>query len=185
VRRMLLAVAVLLLAVLLPGTPAWAHTALVSADPAADATLSKAPTAVTLVFSQTLNPDFTTIVLSDAAARRIPSSAPTVGDATGSVTVGQPLGNGVYTVAYRVVSRDGHTVQGSYPFTVADPALPAATTTAGPPAGAAVTPAAGSGGLSAPVLIGLIATGVLLVALAAYFARPGRRRVTRGSAEAG
>ncbi|NJP35771.1 copper resistance CopC family protein [Micromonospora thermarum] len=47
------------------------------------------------------------------------------------------LANGTYTVAYRVVSADGHPVQGSYRFTVADP-----TATASPDAPAPVTPAA-------------------------------------------
>ena len=176
-RRTLLIVAAVL-AVLLPGTPAWAHAALVAADPARDATLRTAPAAVSLVFSQKLNPDFTTIVLSDAAAQRIPASAPAVHDATGTITVGRPLGNGVYTVAYRVVSRDGHTVQGSYTFTVADPALPAAPA-AGRASAAASAPSAGSGGVSPWVLVALAGGGVLLAALAAFLYVSGRRRATR------
>jgi copper resistance protein C len=171
-RRTLLVVAALL-AVLLPGTPAWAHTTLVSCDPAEDATLGKAPTEVTLVFSRKLKPDFATIVLSDAAAQRIPASTPAVDDVNGTITVGRPLGNGVYTVAYRVVSLDGHTVQGAYPFVVADPALPAAPA-AGRPAQAAPPPA---GSALAP--IGLTVAGVLLAGLAAYFSGSGRRRATR------
>ena len=177
-RRMLLAVAALL-AVLLPGTPAWAHTALVSCDPARGATLGKAPAAVSLVFSQKLNPDFTTIVLSDATAQRLPASTPTVRDAKGTITVGQPLGNGVYTVAYRVVSLDGHTVQGSYTFTVADPALPAATAAGRASAAAPAPPADSGGGVPTSVLIALTGAGILLVALAAYFVVSGRRRATR------
>lgn len=177
----ILLVAVALLAVLLPGTPAWAHTALVSSDPAEDATLRTAPTAVTLVFSQKLNPDFTTIVLSDAAAQRIPSSAPVVDDVKGTITIGRPLGNGVYTLAYRVVSLDGHTVQDSYTFTVADPALPAATAAVRPSTAAA--PTAAAGGISAPVLLGLGSAGLLLAVLAAYLYLSGRRRATRSAAQ--
>jgi copper resistance protein C len=180
--KRILLVAAALLAVLLPGTPAWAHTALVSADPTRNATLSKAPTAVTLTFSQELNPDFTTIVLSDTAARRIPASPPAVNDAKGTITIGQPLANGVYTVAYRVVSTDGHTVQDSYTFTVADPALPAAIT-AGRASAPAAAPPAESGGLPRPVLIGLAAGGVLLTVLATYFVRSGRKRATRTTAQ--
>ena len=176
-RRTLL-VAAALLAVLAPATPAWAHTALVSSDPARGATLTKAPTTVTLVFSQKLNPDFSTVVLSDAATRRIAASTPVVDDVNATITVGQALANGSYTVAYRVVSQDGHTVQDSYRFTVADPALPAA-----PVAGQAAVPPAGSGGIPGPVLIGLGAAGVLLAALAAYFFLSGRKRAAapRGS----
>lgn len=172
-RKALLALAAVL-AVLLPGTPAWAHAQLVSADPAKDATLPTAPTAVTLTFSERLNPDFTTIVVSDAAKQRVPASAPAVDAAAGSVTLTQALNNGSYTVAYRVVSVDGHTVQGSYAFTVKDPAKPAA---APPPASApaAAAPSADSGGIPSGVLIGLGAAGVLLAA-AAYLFLGGRRR---------
>ena len=179
-KRILLVIAALL-AVLLPGTPAWAHTALISADPVKDSTLSKAPTAVTLTFSERLNPDSTTIVLSDTTARRIPASPPAVDDANVTFTIGPPLGNGICTVAYRVVSLDGHTVQDSYTFIVADPALPAATT-AGRASEPAAAPPAGSGGFPTLVLIGLVG-GVLLVVLAAYFLWSRRRRAIRTAAQ--
>lgn len=172
-RKALLALAAVLV-VLLPAAPAWAHAQLVSADPAKDATLSKAPASVTLTFSERLNPDFTTIVVSDAGRRRIPAATPAVDGGVGSVALGGRLGNGAYTVAYRVVSADGHTVQGSYPFTVADPALPAAETAAAPPA--AAPPAGDSGGIPVPLLIGLAAFGVVLVAVAVRLWTTARRR---------
>ena len=109
---------------LVPATPAAAHNSLQEATPARDARLTTAPTQVTLRFLQQLNPAFTTITLRDSTDRQVPASAPAVDGATGTVTIEEPLGNGTYTVAYRVVSRDGHPVQGSYRFTVADPAAP-------------------------------------------------------------
>jgi hypothetical protein len=178
-RRLLLVVAAVLV-VLAPSAPAWAHAQLVSADPAKDATVAKAPTTVTLVFSEQLNPDFTTIVVSDSARQRIPAGDPVVQGVNGTLTLSQALGNGAYTVAYRVVSNDGHTVQGSYTFTVADPALPAAAAVV-PSASAlheAAAPPAGSGGIPTGVLIGLAALGVVLAGLAAYFYVSGRRRTT-------
>ncbi|MEV4349653.1 copper resistance CopC family protein [Actinoplanes sp. NPDC049596] len=173
VRTALLGVAALL-AVLLPGTPAWAHTQLVATTPAKDAVLTTAPKAITLEFSQRLNPDFTTIALSDAARQRVAASAPAIDRVKGTVVPQQPLGNGAYTVAYRVVSVDGHTVQGSYVFTVDDPALPPA-----PVVQAAAEPA-GSGGLPAGVLIGLAALGVALAGAALYLYRSTRRRSAPG-----
>jgi len=162
-RKLLLGFAAFL-AVLIPATPAWAHAQLVGSDPAGDTTLAKAPAAVSLEFSELLNPDFTTIVVSDAARRRIPTSPPASESATGRISLDQPLGNGTYTVAYRVVSVDGHTVQGAYAFTVADPALPAVS--------AVAAPVADSGGIPASVLIGL---GVVLVGLAAGYLLIARR----------
>lgn len=61
-----------LVAVLIPASPAWAHNSLKTATPARDATVPSAPTEVTLEFMQRLDPTFTTIVLSDAAKRRLP-----------------------------------------------------------------------------------------------------------------
>ena len=170
-RRTLAALAAMLV-VLLPAAPAWAHAQLVSSEPARDATVGTAPASVTLTFSERLNPDFTTIVVSDAAKQRIPAAAPAVDAERGTVSLTEPLGNGAYTVAYRVVSVDGHTVQGSYPFTVADPALPAA---AAAPAGPS-DPATAAGGISTPVLISLGVFGFLCVLAAACFLVSGRRR---------
>ncbi|MEU4624589.1 copper resistance protein CopC [Actinoplanes sp. NPDC023801] len=119
--RPLLALAALL-AVLLPGVPAWAHNALAEANPAKNATLKKSPSEVRLRFLQKLDPGYTTITVSNAGREKVGTSAPEVDGSTGSVTIDAPLANGVYTVAYQVVSTDGHTVKGSYEFTVANPA---------------------------------------------------------------
>jgi methionine-rich copper-binding protein CopC len=167
-------------AVLLPGTPASAHNALVSSTPAGDAMLAAAPAAVSLVFTETLNPDFTTVAVSDAARTRVATGPPVIDGATGIVPVTQALSNGAYTVAYRVVSVDGHAVQGSYRFTLADPALPPAVA----PAASGPVPAASSGsssGLPVPVLIGLGAAAVLLVLVAGFLHRRGRRRGEAGA----
>ncbi|MBM2619030.1 copper resistance protein CopC [Actinoplanes sp. LDG1-06] len=123
VTRLLVALAAVL-AVLLPGAPALAHNALAEATPAKGSTVKKAPTSVKLKFLQKLNPEYTTIAVSSGSTK-IDASDPEVAGATGTITF-EPLANGAYTVAYRVVSQDGHTVQGSYKFTVADPAATAA-----------------------------------------------------------
>ncbi|WP_422746108.1 copper resistance CopC family protein [Micromonospora sp. WMMD754] len=162
----LLAAAALLLA---PAAPAAAHNSLQAATPAQDARLTAAPTSVTLRFLQRLNPEFTTIVLSDAGQQKIATGAPAVDGATGTITIDQPLPNGTYTVAYRVVSADGHPVQGSYRFTVADPTAPtasAAAGTAGTPVGAdAASPASAGGNGDTGPPVALIAGG-LVAALA-------------------
>ena len=175
-RRLLVAAAVLV-AVLAPAAPAWAHAQLVAAEPARDAVLTGSPEAVTLKFNERLRPDFTTIVLSDAARQRVPTSAVQVRDAAGTLTLTGPLTEGRYTVAYRVVSVDGHTVQGSYPFTVG-----AATQ----PAGAATQPVAaagpaGGGGIPAPLLAGLAGGGVLVAGAAGRLLTTTRRRRAVGS----
>jgi hypothetical protein len=114
-------------------------------------------------------------VVSDAARQRIPASPATVDAERSTVSLTQPLRNGTYTVAYRVVSVDGHTVQGSYLFTVTDPALPPAAVPA-TSTGSTVASTPGSGGIATPVLIGLVALGILGVLIAAYLYVSGRRR---------
>ncbi|WP_067495089.1 copper resistance CopC family protein [Actinoplanes sp. TFC3] len=166
---------------LLPGTPAWAHNQLLSCDPARDATLKKAPEAITLTFAQKLNPDFTTVVLSDAAKQRVTTSAPQVDTTRATIEVTAPLAGGNYTVAYRVVSVDGHVVQGSYGFQVAAAAAPFAPASSTPsPAPAAVDlveeePAAG-GGMSPATLIAIAAAAIVVVAAGAVALFRTRRR---------
>lgn len=150
VPRALLAVAALLF-VLVPGAPAWAHNALAEASPAKNATLKKSPSEVKLRFLQKLDPDYTTITVSDAGKEKVATSAPKADGAIGVVTIDAPLANGVYTVAYQVVSTDGHTVKGSYQFTVEDPAAPSPAETPEPSAPAATTAGAPSG--PAPVVL--------------------------------
>ncbi|PTA45561.1 copper resistance CopC family protein [Micromonospora sp. RP3T] len=172
-------VALVFAALLLPATPASAHNALQTATPAQDARLTTAPTSVTLRFIQQLNPEFTTIVLSDADRRKVPTGAPAVGGTTGTITVDQPLPNGTYTVAYRVVSADGHPVQGSYRFTVADPTTGStAPDAAGTARGdTAASPAATTGGADdGPPVVPLAAGAVAGLAVLGAFALLTRRR---------
>ncbi|MEV1073637.1 copper resistance CopC family protein [Micromonospora parva] len=162
------AVLTVVVAVLVPAGPAWAHNSLRAATPARDATVSSAPTEVTLEFMRRLDPAFTTIVLTDAGKRKLATGEPVVTGATSTVQVTDTLPNGTYTVAYRVVSVDGHPVQGSYPFTVADPtasAAPVANLSASAPAPAAAG-AESDDGPSAGVLVAGAALALLVLVTA-------------------
>ncbi|MBM7075458.1 copper resistance CopC family protein [Micromonospora humida] len=173
------AVLAAVVALLIPVSPAWAHNTLRSAAPAQESTLSSAPTEIVLEFVERLDPTFTTIVLTDAAKRKVPTGDPVVGGAKGSVQLTGALPNGTYTVAYRVVSTDGHPVQGSYPFTVADPNSSAApivgTTTDAPSAAASVQ---GDDGPGTGVLVagGALAAVVVVVVGGLLLRRRANRR---------
>lgn len=179
--------------------PAAAHTELKSSTPKDGATVEKAPSHVELVFTESINRQFVTIVVTGPGGQKVAKGKP----GTKGPVVTQPLTadlpNGRYAIAFRVVSSDGHPVSGELHFTLKAPApVPSATPTtaspaAGPssagaatPAGAAPSsPAAGtsaaasssSGGgwtaaLVAAVLVVAIAAGTLVV-----------RRRRRGAAE--
>lgn len=174
---------------LVPAAPAAAHNSLKAATPAKNAQLATAPTEITLVFLQKLDPAFTTIVLSDAAQQKIPTGEPMVTGATGTISIDGPLPNGTYTVAYRVVSADGHPVQGSYPFTVADPAgaeAPAPVSPAAEPDPTATdatsaSPASATGGDNdggGPGALAVVGVGIVLVLVAGTAVLLRRRRGT-------
>ncbi|MFC0533967.1 copper resistance CopC family protein [Phytohabitans kaempferiae] len=122
--RLLTVAVTAMAAVPLVGSPAWAHNELRSATPAEDARLSAPPEQVVLRFAERLDPKFTTIAVSRADGSTI-ATGPLQVNGTQAV---QPLTDampaGQYTVAYRVVSLDGHPVQGSLSFTVAATATP-------------------------------------------------------------
>ncbi|MGC4786288.1 copper resistance CopC family protein [Micromonospora sp. DT178] len=183
---------------LVPAAPAAAHNTLRAASPAEGDRLTTPPTKLTLEFAQRLDPTFTTIALTDAARRKVPTGAPAVDGTKGTVTVDETLGEGTYTVAYRIVSADGHPVQGSYRFTVAGgvdtaggatatpPTAAASSATAptaatAPPAAVSVGPAAasatGSGGPGTGAV--LLAAGVLVAVLGGGALLLRRRRETR------
>lgn len=173
---------------LVPASPAAAHNSLKTATPAKNAQLATAPTEITLEFLQKLDPAFTTIVLSDAAQQKIPTGEPMVTGATGTISIDGPLTNGTYTVAYRVVSADGHPVQGSYPFTVADPAgaeAPAPVSPAAEPdptatdaASASPASATGDDDGGGPGALAVVGVGIVLVLVAGTAVLLRRRRGT-------
>lgn len=116
------AVAGLLLAV--PVT-AFAHTGLESSTPANGAVLDAQPTQVVLGFEEELMPDAETVAINTASGESITSVK--VQPEGSTVTLPWPAGltAGDYQVAYRVVSADGHPVQGQIAFTITADAVTA------------------------------------------------------------
>ncbi|NDH81599.1 MAG: copper resistance protein CopC [Actinobacteria bacterium] len=103
--------------------PAGAHSALVSSVPSADATVVDFPMEVVLNFNEELmlvgdqNPNKVE-VFDDQGA--LVSGGTVVKGASIAAPVGI-VGNGAFSVKYRVVSKDGHVVEGSYRFNVESP----------------------------------------------------------------
>jgi methionine-rich copper-binding protein CopC len=182
-RLLATALAATVLAVLVPTAPAAAHNQLIDTAPAKDAVLDEPPAEVALEFVERLDPTYTTIVVTDAQRRTVATSAPEISGARGVVRFTEPLAPGTYTVAYRVVSLDGHPVQGSFRFTVAGEAsaattAPVATPTTPDPTATPAT-AAEEREASRGVAIA-VAVGVGVVALAALAGVLARRRSGNG-----
>ncbi|GAA4914863.1 ATP-binding cassette subfamily C protein/ATP-binding cassette subfamily C protein CydC [Stackebrandtia albiflava] len=134
--RNLAAVAVAAVAVLAfaPGT-ASAHAGLISSDPEDGARLPEPPAQVVLEFSEEVDAPSTQLALVAPGGDTVPLPDPSVeGDTiTQPVTIDTP---GTYTFSYRLVSQDGHPVEGSIEFDVASVPTPS-----GSPSGRSSAPA--------------------------------------------
>lgn len=134
VRLLLLALVAAALALLSVAGPAAAHDEIKSTSPKAGATVTTAPTSVVLTFGEDVVAVGTKVAVTTAGGVVVSD-----GDATVSGgTVTQPLQplteNGTYTVAYRIVSADGHPVSDTFTFTLqAAAAASSASATAGAP----------------------------------------------------
>ena len=98
----------------------WAHAFLDHASPAVGSSITAAPGAVTLWFTQELEPAFSSVTVTDQTGQRVD---------LGNVTVvpGHPdqlqvglktLPPGTYMVSWQVVSVDTHRTEGSFKFAV-------------------------------------------------------------------
>jgi copper resistance protein C len=102
------------------GPSAQAHAFLDHASPAVGSSVPAAPSAVTLWFTQNLEPAFSAVTVTNQAGQRVdlgnvqvPPGKPD------ELQVGlKPLTPGTYTVSWHVVSVDTHPTQGTFTFQV-------------------------------------------------------------------
>lgn len=97
---------------------AVAHDSLVSSTPADGATLSNAPSRVVFVFSGRIQSDFAQVAVVDSAGENVIAGEPVV-DGTDVRFPLPALADGQYQASFRVVSSDGHPINGSISFSVA------------------------------------------------------------------
>ena len=114
-----LAIALLLASLALP-VSAGAHAVLVKSSPARRATLAQPPSRVELTFNERLEPAYSTVSVAANDATRVDDGNVVVGpDDPRRLSVGlAPLKPGTYSVKFRVLSVDGHLVEGTFPFEV-------------------------------------------------------------------
>jgi copper transport protein len=107
----------------LPASPSatFFHATLRSSSPAAGSTLDRAPDRIRLVFSEEIEPSLGSIRLIDASGRA--TRLAVAGDPRDvtALVASAPAGmaNGTYRVEWRIVSEDGHPMDGSFEFTIA------------------------------------------------------------------
>lgn len=185
----------LLFAVLLGlSAPAQAHDTLLSTDPADGSTLETSPEEITFTFSADILDVSPLVRVSDEAGTEVAEIVPSIDGPTATAALDEPLVAGTYDVQWRVVSSDGHPIEGTLTLTVEqDPAAeeaPAPSDSGGEStegteespqeqpassgdqesqtgaATAEATDAAQDGGLSMPVLLGILAVVVVGIVVA-------------------
>jgi methionine-rich copper-binding protein CopC len=184
----------------LTAAPASAHDRMLTSDPADGSQLATPPTAITLTFNTEPLPVEPQVVVSDSAGTVVTQGAPTIEGSTATLALDPAvaLGGDTYTVAWRVVSSDGHPIEGTFAFTVAaqpeapvseeptteetatedattDAAEESTSESASPRTTDAATDAEDGGSSVLPVLVGL---GALVVAAAVVVVLVVRRRRT-------
>lgn len=107
--------------------PALAHADLVSAVPSINAHLTSIPAQVRLEFGEKLlilgDAQTNVLIVRDANGVRIDKSDSKVSGRFLTVNLNTTGASGTFTVTWRVVSVDGHPVEGSYQFSTPTPAV--------------------------------------------------------------
>ncbi len=118
--RILAAALLVVGVVLVAAGTAGAHASLEEADPAPRASVSTAPTAITLTFTESVDMRDDGIRLLDDSMEQVDIGAVHHPDGKARVVAASvpDLPRGLYTVAWRAVSADSHPVQGAYTFGV-------------------------------------------------------------------
>jgi copper resistance protein C len=107
-------------AAILTAPRAEAHAFLDHSNPAVGSTVPSAPAALTMWFTQQLEPAFTTANVTDASGNAV-GAGPAAVDPQNPVEFRvplKPLPPGTYTVNWHVLSVDTHTTQGHFTFQV-------------------------------------------------------------------
>ncbi|MGW5048641.1 copper resistance CopC/CopD family protein [Streptomyces griseoluteus] len=102
--------------------PASAHAALTGSDPAQGVVVDRAPTQISLTFSEQVAMGDNSLRVLDPNGKPVQSGKPAnVSGTTYAVRLHAGLADGTYTVAYQVVSADSHPVAGAYTFSIGAP----------------------------------------------------------------
>ncbi len=158
---------------------AQAHSELVSSDPADGAVLDAPPKTVSFTFNEVLMPDFVRFIGTDPAGQTGDLPVSSVEGSVATIEWPTTAPAGEWTVSYRVVSQDGHPIEGGITFAYAGtsptPAPTSAAPTSASPTSAAPTSAAPapstspaadtSGGTSGLLIVGVAIVVIVIVGI--------------------
>lgn len=159
--------------------PASAHATLVSTDPVEGAVLQAAPDQVRFTFDESVRGVPDGVQVFDSQGELVDATA-SVRGAELEVAPSEPLSDGTTVIVWRVVSEDGHPINGSLTFSVGAPTTdftpPATVSTGAPDVPMALTLARWLGYVGLFLAAGLIAFVVLFLPVDEH-AEASRRRL--------
>lgn len=101
---------------------ASAHAALTGSDPSSGVVVNKAPTQVSLTFSEKVATNDDSLRVLNPKGKRVDVGKPSnISGTTYAVQIRSGLPDGTYTVAWQVVSADSHPVGGAFTFSIGSP----------------------------------------------------------------
>ncbi|MFJ9244264.1 copper resistance CopC/CopD family protein [Streptomyces sp. NPDC101776] len=101
---------------------ASAHAALTGSDPSSGVVVDKAPTQISLTFSEKVATNDDSLRVLNPKGKRVDVGKPSnISGTTYAIQVRSGLPDGTYTVAWQVVSADSHPVAGAFTFSVGAP----------------------------------------------------------------
>lgn len=104
---------------------ASAHAALTGSDPSSGVVVDKAPTQISLTFSEKVATNDDSLRVLDPKGKRVDIGKPSnISGTTYATQVRSGLPDGTYTVAWQVVSADSHPVGGAFTFSIGSPRRP-------------------------------------------------------------
>ena len=167
---------------LFAAAPAQAHDELVASNPAAEEQLDQVPEEVVLTYSAEIMDIGNAIEITDPQGEVVSQGEPVVEGRDISQAISGADAEGTYTVTWRVVSSDGHPIEGRYEFTVGTASDSAASDSASSAQDDASTEAAENAAEQAEsqginplvwVLLGVLVLAVV-IAVVVYSTRRGR-----------
>jgi methionine-rich copper-binding protein CopC len=111
--------AVAVVAACLMAHSAWAHASLSRAYPPVGSEITGSPTALTLTYSEAVEPSFCTVQVTGSGGARFDDSGPSA-QADGRILVVKlkTMTPGIYDVTWHITSVDTHRTEGHFSFTV-------------------------------------------------------------------
>lgn len=117
---MMIVLSVIIISLLLPNYT-MAHSYVVESSPADKMTVTEVPETIKITFNAPIQTAFFSLEVLNDAGERVDNDESEVKESTLQNSLPKELANGSYTINWKIVSNDGHTMEGTQSFTLDAP----------------------------------------------------------------